>query len=254
MVKRLMIASNKGGVSKTTSTVITAEILAEAGYKVLVVDLDTQGNATQMLTGDSIYRFTDRSVMEAIKEQNAEEYMVEIRDNLCLLPAEDMLATFSRYIYTAGIKEPVKVIKNTLEPIESHFDFIFMDCPPSLGDIVLNSVVYADYVILPVDGGAFALDALSRFIDFINSAREEGHTQAEILGVLITMKDGRSNHEKDIGSAVRAEHGDLVFNAEIKKRAKIKEMAHSGVNLQLREHLTVLDDYFDFTEEVIKRV
>lgn len=254
MAKRLMIMSQKGGVSKTTSTVVTAEILAEAGYKVLVVDLDTQGNATQMLTGSSIYKYSGRSVMEAIKERNAGEYMVQTKENLYVLPAEDMLATFSRYIYTSQIKEPLKVIKRTLEPIEDDFDYIFLDCPPNLGDIVLNAVIYVDYVIVPVDSGAFALDALSRFIDFINGAKEEGHTQAEVLGVLMTMKDTRSNHEKDIAEEVRDEYKSLVFDAEIRKRAKIKEMALSGVDLSSREHLMVIEDYLKFVEEVIERV
>ena len=254
MAKKIMIASNKGGVSKTTSTVILAEILAEAGYKVLVVDLDSQGNATQMLTGDSIYKYSGQSVIEAIKERNPERYMVQTKENLYVLPAEDMLATFSRYIYTSRIQEPLKVIQRTIEPIENQFDYVFLDCPPNLGDIVLNAVIYTDHVIVPVDSGSFGLDALGRFIDFINNAKAEGHTHAEILGVLMTLKDTRSSHERDINDEIRSEYAELVFTSEIRKRAKIKEMALYGVDLKSKEHLMALEDYLNFTEEVIKRV
>ena len=254
MVKMILIASNKGGVTKTTSTVILAELLVAVGYKVLVVDLDSQGNATQMLTGDSIYKYTGRSVLEAIKEQNPKQYMVQTKENLYLLPAEDMLATFSRYIYTSNIQYPMKVIKQTLERIENDFDFVFLDCPPNLGDIVLNSVVYTDYVIVPVDSGSFGLDALDRFVDFINGAREEGHTHAELLGVVMTLRDGRSKHEKDVVTEIRAEYGDLVFGAEIRRLTKIKEMAAQGVDPQSKEHLTALADYLQLVEEVIERV
>ena len=254
MVKRLMVGCQKGGVAKTTSTCIIAEIMAEAGYKVLVVDLDTQGNATQMLTGNSIYKYSGCSVMEAIKENNAAHYMVEVKDNLYVLPAEDMLATFSRYIYTSGLREPLKVIQQTLEPIENAFDFVFLDCPPNLGDIVLNAVVYTDHIIVPVDSGAFGLDALNRFIDFIEGAKAEGHTHADILGVVSTLKDNRSNHEKDLNEEIRAQYGDLVFGSEIRKLTKIKEMALSGVDFKSKEHLSALEDYLTLTEEVLQRV
>lgn len=250
MVERMMIGCQKGGVGKTSSTVILAEILAAAGYKVLVVDLDTQGNATQMLTGNSIYKYSGKSVMEAIKEQNPEAYMVQTKERLYVLPAEDMLATFSRYIYTSRVPEPLKVIQRTLEPIEDQFDFIFLDCPPNLGDIVLNAVIYTDHIIVPVDSGAFGLDALSRFIDFIQSAKNEGHTHADVLGVVMTLKDNRSAHERNINDEIRAEYGDLVFKSEIRKRAKIKEMALYGVDL----NSTVLEDYLNLTEEVLNRV
>ena len=249
-VKKLMFASQKGGVAKTTSTGIMAEILAAAGFRILVVDLDPQGNITKMLTGNSIYKYTGSTILEAVKESNAEKYTLHLKDNLDLIPAEDYLATFSRHIYSGRTDNPVKVISRTIEPVEDLYDYIFMDVGPSLGDLTFNAVVYADYIVVPVDYGDFGMDAISRFIEFVDASREEGSTNANILGILLTMKDARSRYEKDIATVIKQEYGDLVFQSEIRRRTDIKKIATYGVNLSD----PVLEDYMAMTEEFISRM
>lgn len=246
----MLIASNKGGVSKTTSTAITSEILAAAGFRVLVVDLDPQGNATKMLTGNSIYKYTGETILEAVKEDNAEKYTINLKENLDLLPAEDHLATFSRHIYRMRSDSPIKVISRTLEPVADRYDFIFMDVGPSLGDLTINAMVYADYIIIPVDYGDFATDAINRFIEFVDASREEGNTKAIIVGILLTMRDARSNYERDIAEIIRGDYGDLVFKAEINRRVGLKKMATYGVNLSD----PVLEDYYAMVEELMERM
>lgn len=250
MTKRLTFALQKGGVGKTTSTVSTAEILAAAGYRVLVVDFDSQGNATKMLTGNSIYQYTGKTIMEAIQQGSAEPFILPVKEGLDLIPAEDRLAAFSRYIYTARINNPYAVLKRLLEPVERRYDYVFIDVGPSLGDTVINAIVYADHIIIPVDMGDLALDAMVRFVEFVDESRKEGHTSAEITGILLTMRDGRPiRYEKDITEGLRATYGGLVFDSEIRRLTKIKEIAAGGVNLED----PAMNDYISLAEEIIER-
>lgn len=249
-----MVAIQKGGQSKTVSTVIIAEMLAASGYKVLVLDLDSQGNATQMLTQQSIYTYSGNTILEAIKERNPRKYVLHPRKNIDLLPADDMLVSFSRYIYQERISNPVKTLGNAMADIEDDYDFILMDCPPNLGDIVLNAIVYSDYIIIPVNPDAFGMDALDRFVENIKEAREAGHTTAEILGILFTLRDKRNALERTIGDNIRGRYGDLVFNTEIRKRAKIKEYAFTGVTMDRKHDVDMLSDYIELTIEIIERI
>ena len=250
MTHRIIFALQKGGVGKTSSTVAIAEILAAAGYKVLVVDFDSQGNATKMLTQSSIYKFSGHTIMEAIRDRNADPYIRNVKENLDLIPAEDKLATFSRYIYTNKIDNPYAVLKRILEPVEDRYDFVFVDVGPTLGDNMINAIVYADRVYIPLDTGDFSLDAMIRFIEFVNETRMEGHTNAVIDGILLTMRDRRSTrYEGEISEVIRESYGDLVFNAEIHRRVKIKEMAAIGIDVIEPS----MEDYLDLAEEILQR-
>lgn len=251
MPERIMFAIQKGGVGKTSSTVAVAEVLAASGYKVLVVDLDPQGNATRMLTQNSIYQYTGNTIMEAVQEGNAEPYIVNVKDGLDLIPAEDHLATFSRHIYTARINKPHEVIKRLLEPIERRYDYVMIDVSPTLGDTVVNAIVYVDRIYIPLDIGDFAMDAMIRFTEFIDEAREQGHTSAVIDGILLTMRDGRgTRYEKDVADGVREAYGNLVFQTEIHRRVRIKEMSSKGIDVLS----DAMSDYMALTEEIIERV
>lgn len=251
MTERIIFALQKGGVGKTTSTVAVAEILAETGYKVLVVDFDPQGNCTKMLTRNSIYKYSGHTIMEAIQIGKAEPYIVNVKENLDLIPAEDKLAVFSRFIYTSRIENPYAVLKRLLQPIEDRYDFVFVDVGPTLGDTLINAIVYAERVFIPVDTGDFALDAMIRFMEFVDETRAEGHTSAVIDGILLTMRDGRATrYERDIAEGIRTEYGDLVFNTEIHRRVKIKEMSSDGMDV-LED---AMSDYTALTEEILNRI
>lgn len=253
MAHKIATSIQKGGVGKSTSTVIIGELLAQAGYKVLVIDLDSQGNATSMLSGKDIYEYSGRTILEAMKEMDPTDYILTIKDNLDLIPAEDMLVTFSRYLYTSGVAGKINVLRNTIEEVEDRYDFILMDCPPALGDITLNAIAYADHIIIPVQLGGFCLTALNRFMAFVEGAREEGHLAADILGIVFTMKD-RSRVEREIGSTIRESYGPKVFSTEIKKRAKLKEFSLVGTTMRRKEEIDALEDYISLTEEIIERI
>ena len=251
MPERIIFALQKGGVGKTTSTVAVAEILAAAGYKVLVVDFDPQGNATKMLTQNSIYKYSGHTIMEAVQMGKADPFIVPIKDGLDLIPAEDRLATFSRFIYTSKVENPYAVLKRLLYTIEDRYDFVFVDVSPTLGDTVINALVYADRIFIPLDIGDFAMDAMIRFIEFVDESRAEGHTSAVIDGILLTMRDGRATrYERDVADGVREAYGDLVFASEIHRRVKIKEMSSAGVDITNQ----AMEDYAALTEEILERI
>ena len=254
MAKRVMVAIQKGGVGKTVSTVLTSEILASAGYKVLLVDLDSQGNATQMVTQKSIYENSGNTVLEAIKEKRPDRYIIHAKENLDLLPADDMLVTFSRYIYTEKVQNPIRELDNTLSLIDSDYDFILMDCPPNLGDLVLNAIVCSDYIIIPVMWDAFGMDALDRFVENIHEAQEKGHTKAEIAGIIFTCRDMRNALERSVEESIRSQYGSMVFDTVIRRRAKIKEFALTGTSMRYKKEAEALEDYIELVKEMIERV
>ena len=250
MARKITFALQKGGVGKTTSTVSVAEILSAAGYRVLVVDFDSQGNATKILTGNSIYQYSGKTIMEAIQEGNVEPFIETVKKGLDLIPAEDRLAAFSRYIYTAGINNPYATLKRILEPLEARYDYVFVDVGPELGDRAINAIVYVDDIIIPMDGGDLSMDAMVRFIEFVDATREEGLTNAKIAGIVLTMRDGRPLiYERDISEGVRAAYGDLVFKTEIRRRVRIKEIPAIGVDL----NEAAMNDYVFLVEELLHR-
>lgn len=249
-----MVAIQKGGVGKSLSTAILAEMFAVSGFKVLVLDLDSQGNATQMLTQQSIYANSGNTILEAIKELNPAKYLLHPRENIDLLPSDDMLVSFSRYIYQERVADPINTLGNAIREIESNYDIILMDCPPNLGDIVLNAIVYSDYIIVPVNPDAFGMDALERFIDNIEDAVKAGHTTARILGILFTMRETRNTLERTISTDIRSRYKDMVFSTEIRKRAKLKEYALTGVRMAKKVDIDTLEDYILLTEEITNRI
>lgn len=254
MAHKIMIGCQKGGVGKSSTAVILSEILAASGSKVLVLDLDSQGNATQMLTQKSIYAYSGNTMLEAIMERDPGKYLLHPKDNIYLIPADDMLVTFSRYIYRERVPNPVKTLGNAIREVEGNYDYIIMDCPPNLGDLVLNAIVYSDYIIIPINPDGFGSDALDRFISNIEDAKENGHTKAEILGILFTMRDMRNVLERTFGENIRERYGDLVFQTEIRRRAKIKEFAFTGTRMEKKAEIETLSDYIDLTKEVITRI
>ena len=254
MAHKIMVAIQKGGQAKTTTTVILAEMLAVSGFKVLVIDLDSQGNTTQMLTQKSIYENSGKTILEAIKESDPKKYLLHPRENIDLLPADDMLVSFSRYIYQERVRNPIHTLGNTIRDIEGDYDIILMDCPPNLGDIVLNAIVYSDYIIVPIKPEAFGKDAVERFIDNIQDAKNAGHTTAEVLGILFTLRDSRVKLEKRVGNDIRKRYGSLVFDTEIRLRAKLEEYALTGVRMEKKADIEALEDYISLAEEVVARI
>jgi len=243
----------KGGVGKTTTTAITSYLLSKKN-KVLAVDFDSQGNLTSFLTQKNIYDFTNKTVLEAIKEKNPFPYIYKITDNLHIIPAEDRLATFSRYLYTEYKGNPTQLLKETIEPIKEQYDYILIDLPPNLGDQTINGLTASDYSVVLLQSEPFAYDALDRYIETLQLVQERINSNLKLAGILMTMLDSRTTLDLSILEQAKEDYEDIVFESIIKRRSKIKEFVLTGIQDGTRTEQEILLPYMNFVKELRKRV
>jgi chromosome partitioning protein len=173
MAKIITFGIQKGGAAKTTTTGITAYLLNREGYRVLCVDLDSQGNLTELMTLTDVQEFRGQTVLEALQELDPKPYIIALNDKLHLLPAEDLMATFSRWLYTEyrGSTPPAYILKQTLTHVEDNYDFILIDTPPALGDITMNALVASDFVVPLFESSKFCYSAIRRFLDTVGEVQ-----------------------------------------------------------------------------------
>ena len=191
MSRIIAIANQKGGVGKTTTSINLSACLAEQGKKVLVVDIDPQGNATSGLGIDknalenTVYElFIEECNMEDCIQEEALEHLDVLPSNVNLSGAE---------IDLIGIDGREYILKNLLTDIKDNYDFVIIDCPPSLNILTVNAMVTADTVLVPIQCDYYALEGLSQLIHTINLVKKRLNTELEMEGVFFTMYDARTN-------------------------------------------------------------
>lgn len=271
--KIITLSIQKGGTSKTTSTAVLSYLLSE-NHKVLAIDMDSQGNLTEMLTQQDIYNFEDRTVFEAMQDLDARTYLYKIKENLYLLPAEDNLAAFSRHIYTrylarneqgqlllddeGGVvitRDASLVLKNTLESVKDQFDFILIDTPPSLSELTVNALAASDGVVIVYETAQFCFSAVPRFVETVELAQQRLNPQLKIYGILPAMIDSRRMDSNAYLELIREEYGSLVFNTVIKRRAAIARLPVKGFDYQENKELKeALKQYRHLLKELLDRV
>lgn len=191
MGRTIAIANQKGGVGKTTTAINLSAALAEKGKKVLTIDLDPQGNTTSGLGIDknnckyTVYELMldECSIKQCIRSN--------IYDNLCLIPSNVNLSAAE--IELIGVKDKEYILKNEVEWIKDDFDYIIIDCPPSLNMLTVNGMTTADSVIVPIQCEYYALEGLSQLLHTINLVKERLNPRLTIEGVVFTMYDARTN-------------------------------------------------------------
>lgn len=245
----------KGGAGKTTTTAITAFLLANQGKKVLAVDFDSQGNLTQFLTQRNIYDFTKRTALEALKEQNAAPYIHPVSDNLDILPAEDLLITFSSWLYQKYPgRDPAHVLRTALETVKDRYDFILIDLPPNLGDHTINGLTASDFAVVMLQSEPFCHDALDRYLETLQLVKAKINQELVLAGILTVMLDARTTLDTAILDRVRSEYEDIVFSSVIKRRSRIKEFTVTGLQLTTKADQDALEPYNKFVKELLERV
>ncbi|GMA65967.1 ParA family protein [Alicyclobacillus fastidiosus] len=255
----------KGGVSKTTTSTLSAFILARQGYRVLVCDMDSQGNASQFLTNKSPYDFQGRTILEACKERNPEPYIVGITENLDLLPAEDLLSTFSRWLFDeykpelqrTGQVDPnalLLVLKQTLDAVREKYDFIILDLPPNLGEQTLNGMAASDYCVVMAQSEPFAYDALQRYLETLEHVQSRVNPNTKLAGILTTLLDARTALGNFIRDRIAEEYEDLVFSTVIRRKSRVVEFSFEGISDKTKADREALDMYESFVKELTKRV
>lgn len=243
----------KGGVGKTTTSSITSYLLSKK-YKVLAVDLDSQGNMTYFLSQKNIYYFQGKTILEAMKEKDAKKYIYPVHDNLHLLGAEDVLITLNRYLYTEYKGRPHYLLQETLAPIKDDYDYIVIDLPPNLGDQTTNGLTASDYTVIMLQSDPFCYDALDRYMHYLHGVRDNRNPNLYLLGILTTMYSSQARLDQTILEKVQTEYSGVVFESVIKRRSRIKEFSSMGITDRTKVDREALEPYQMFVDEMIERI
>ncbi|WP_296110438.1 ParA family protein [uncultured Corynebacterium sp.] len=223
--RKITIANQKGGVGKTTSTVNLAWSLSLLGMKVLVIDLDPQGNASTALNAVH-HAGTPSSYEVLLNEMTVDQVMQanEENENIYCVPATIDLAGAEINLVNEVRREYRLSSAISDEWIEEHgFDYVFIDCPPSLGLLTINAMTAVDEVLIPIQCEYYALEGVSQLIDNIAMIRESLNQNLHISGVLLTMYDGRTRLSQNVSDDVRTHFGSVVLDNHIPRNVKVSE-------------------------------
>ena len=218
--------NQKGGVGKTTTVVNLASFLAEAGRKILVVDLDPQGNATSGFGLGS--REVDRSIYPVLVGNGSLEDMITSAgiEGLSIIPSSRDLAGAEVELVPLSGRE--RRLARALELVRDHFDYVLMDCPPSLGLLTVNALTAADSVLIPIQCEYYALEGLGQLLATIELVRAHLNPELSIKGVVMTMFDARTTLSADVTAEVRRHMGASVFDTRIPRSVRLAEAPSYG--------------------------
>ena len=248
----LTLANQKGGVGKTTTAVNLAAFLGKKKKKVLVIDLDPQGNATSGLGIDKSELETTIYDVLVNEDPIADSIWESSADNVSICPTNINLA--GAEIELVNVMSREQVLKNALMPVKDDYDYIIIDCPPSLSILTINALTTSDGIIIPIQGEYYALEGLTQLVDTINIVKKKLNKNLSILGVVLTMFDRRTQLTRQVEEEVSNYFGDKVFNTQIPRNVRLAEAPSHGVAiLDYDKSSKGAKAYESLATEVIKR-
>jgi len=224
--RTIACANQKGGVGKTTTVVNLASLLALTGDRILIVDLDPQGNATSGLGIDrsSLERSTYDSLVDGIDLRSI--VLRDVVGGLDVAPASIALAGAD--VELAGVSARERRLRRLLEPLIDDYDVIFIDCPPSLGLLTVNALTAADAVLIPLQSEYYALEGLTQLLATIDLVRDHLNPRLAIDGVVLTMADARTNLSADVEAEARRHLAGIVSDTVIPRSVRLSEAPSHG--------------------------
>ncbi len=252
MGKIIAFANQKGGVGKTTTCVNVATYMALMDKKVLILDVDSQGNAT---TAVGIKKSKDlKTIYDLIDGESSYDEVIKptIIENLSIIPSTVDLA--GAEVELVSIPQREKVIKKILDNIKSEYDFILIDCPPSLGLITVNALTAADSIIIPIQCEFFALEGLTQLMNTVRLIKYHLNPELDIEGVVMTMKDKRFNLTNQVSNEILKFFNKKVYLTTIPRNVRLAEAPSHGLPVALYDaNSKGAEAYLSLAEEILKR-
>ena len=252
-MKKVCIFNQKGGVGKTTTNINLCAYLAMEGYKVLTIDIDPQGNTTSGLGLDkrnlelSMYDVltSDASLREVILKS-------ELVQNLFIAPSTMELA--GAEVEIIGKEDRETILTNKIKEVEDEYDFIFIDCPPSLGVLTINALTSVESVLLPIQCEFYALEGVGQLINTIQLVKKSLNKNLEIEGVVMTMYDYRTNLSNEVLEEVKNFFNEKVYETKISRNIRLAEAPSFGLPIMLYdEKCKGAESYKSLTKEFLSR-
>ena len=253
MGKIISFANQKGGVGKTTSAVNVAAAMGARGKKTLLVDLDPQGNTSSGVgINKKNMRLSSYDVL--IGRSSADSCVVETEfKNLYVMPSNISLAGAEFELVSLEKRE--YRLKNALAIIKDAFDYIIIDCPPSLGILTVNALVAADGVIVPMQCEYYSMEGLSQLIATIRTCKRLYNSKLDLTGILITMYNGRLNLSSQVMDELKRYYAAKLFKTTILRNVKLSEAPSYGKPvIYYEKHCKGTEAYFDVTDEILERI
>ena len=252
MGRAIVVANQKGGVGKTTTAINLAACLAEAGQKVLAIDMDPQGNMTSGLGVDK--DAIENTVYELLLGESSVEDCLqkEVIENLSVIGSNINLSAAE--IELIGEEEKEYILQKAIAPIRDNYDFIIIDCPPSLSMLTINSMCLADTVLVPIQCEYYALEGLTQLIHTINLVQERLNPSLEMEGVVFTMYDARTNLSLQVVENVKNNLNQTIYKTIIPRNVRLAEAPSYGMPINLYDTKSAgAESYRLLADEVIHR-